>query len=150
MNETLEGAWKGSEYPVKPIDEKNDAPVFTDDGTVTGTTVSSYRAERAEDTDAGSTPSLTITEAFRATDNMVGEDDDSGATPAGPGVDILTYTLTGADAKYFEITGTVDNPGATSPDDDGVLTIKSRHEAELRGQAGVPVKDNRHRPLRRP
>ena len=30
VDETLEGTFQGTQYPVKPIDEKNDAPEFLD------------------------------------------------------------------------------------------------------------------------
>ena len=106
MDETLEGTFKGSEYPVKPIDEENDAPVFND---AEGNPVSVYRAERREDTTATTTPlSITITEAFAATDPATGEDDASDPYDADTDDDILTYTLDGPDAESFEITGTVD------------------------------------------
>ena len=46
VDETLEGTFMGSEFPVKPLDEKNDAPVFLnpDDDPV-----SVYRADDIED-----------------------------------------------------------------------------------------------------
>ena len=50
VDETLEGTYMGSEYPVKPIDEQNKAPKFTNNGDYTGTDASTYRAERREDT----------------------------------------------------------------------------------------------------
>ena len=50
VDETLEGTYMGSEYPVKRLDEENDAPKFTTNGEYTGTDVSNYRAERREDT----------------------------------------------------------------------------------------------------
>ena len=47
VDETLEGTFMGSEFPVKPIDEENDRPSFNDDQV---NPVSTYRAERREDT----------------------------------------------------------------------------------------------------
>ena len=133
VDETLEGAFVGSEFPVKRIDEENDAPVFTEGGVDGGPAVSTYTAERREDTTATSTatPPITIdiTEAFAATDVMVGEDDDTANTAPtatepnnpgpGPGADILTYSLSGADAKHFVIVGSVENPTSYDPDGDG-------------------------------
>ena len=34
VDETLEGTYMGSEYPVKPIDEENEAPKFTNNGDI--------------------------------------------------------------------------------------------------------------------
>ena len=122
VDETLEGAFVGSEFYVKRIDEENDAPVFTVGGAEGGASESSYTAERREDA-AGAT--LDIIEAFAATDVMTGEDDasdnpandpssddpDERNSPGrGPGADILTYSLSGADAKHFVIVGSVDYP----------------------------------------
>ena len=65
VDETLEGTFKGSEFPVKPIDEENDAPVFTDDGMATGNAQTRYTAERREDaSDEADTDSRTIDEAY--------------------------------------------------------------------------------------
>ena len=138
VDETLEGAFAQSEYPVKPIDEENDAPVFTDNGnavnaaTDQGTPVSQYRAERRENAttnatfdpaaDPPETPTLRIIEAKPASDPMKGEDDDTEATPAGRGADVLTYTLGGPDEGSFELYGTVGNPG-TDLNPDGTLII---------------------------
>ena len=134
VDETLEGAFIGSEYPVKRIDEENDAPVFTEDGTDTGPVVSSYTAERREDTTGVTTPSVDITEAFAAADVMTDEDDASdnpvnGPTSddpdvrnspgPGPGADILTYSLRGTDARYFVIVGSVEHPTSYDPDGAG-------------------------------
>ena len=47
VDETLEGTFKGSEYPVKRIDEENDTPEFQD---ADGIAVSTYTAERREET----------------------------------------------------------------------------------------------------
>ena len=66
---------------MKPIDEKNDAPEFQD---ADGIAVSSYTAERREDTThtpiEGANPNpntIRITEALPAADPADGEDDDS-------------------------------------------------------------------------
>ena len=133
VDETLEGAFVGSEYPVKRIDEENDAPVFTEGGADDGAPVSTYTAERREDASAEvDTDSLDITEAFAASDVMTDEDDDDqnpdnspssddpnirNSPGPGPGADVLTYSLSGADAKYFVIVGSVEHP--TSYDADG-------------------------------
>ena len=136
VDETLEAAFSGSEFYVKRIDEENDAPVFTEGGIDTdGTTpigppVSTYTAERREDA-AGAT--LDITEAFAATDVMTDEDDatdnpnndptgdlDERNSPGpGPGADTLTYSLSGTDAKYFVIVGSVEHPTSYDPDGPG-------------------------------
>ena len=138
VDETLEGTFIGSEYPVKRIDEENDKPVFTEGGidtdgiTAIGPAVSTYTAERREDASgAVSTDSLDITEAFAATDVMTDEDDDSGnqinisssedpdvrnSPGPGPGADVLTYSLSGTDAKYFAIVGSVEHPTSYDPD----------------------------------
>ena len=44
----MEGAFMGSEFPVKRPDDRNDAPVFTMDGMDGGEVVSRYTAERKE------------------------------------------------------------------------------------------------------
>ena len=46
VDETLEGAFQQAQYPVKPIDEENDAPEFLD---TAGDSVSVYRADDIED-----------------------------------------------------------------------------------------------------
>ena len=162
VDETMEGAFKGSEFPVKRPDDRNDAPVFTMDGMIGGKVVSRYQAERKENVEPYEDPGNTadgatrrINEAFSATDTEEHEDDDSDADrnpPAdgtadnadsagtGPGPDILTYSLSGTDAKYFKITGTADTraTGEYNPDDDdtdvgGILSIKSMEELKASG-----------------
>ena len=161
VDETMEGAFKGSEFPVKRPDDRNDAPVFTMDGMIGGEVVSRYTAERKENVepyDSNANPPNTddgatrrINEASPATDTMVGEDDDTGndvadGTPAnadsagpGPGPDILTYSLSGTDAKYFKITGTAETRltgeyTATDTDDSGgILSFKSMEELKASG-----------------
>ena len=147
VDETLEGTFKGSEYPVKPIDENNEPPVFTDDGMADGNAESSYTAERREDaSDEADTDSRTIDEAFPATDAVTNEDDDTSVTASAYGADILTYTLGGPDADAFTITGTVDNPGATDPhptnptdNDDGVLSFKDDHVLDFESKTRYTV-----------
>ena len=128
VDETLEGAFEQTEYPVKPIDEENDAPEFLDPD---DRAVSVYRADDIEDIGENTTPSgadagytLLIKDAPEATelaasDPMAGEDDDSGLTPAGPGADILTYTLSGADKDAFVIVGSIEHALSYDPDGDG-------------------------------
>ena len=125
VDETLEATFKGSEFPVKPIDEENDAPVFTDDGMATGNAESRYTAERRED---ASGDSRTIGEAFPATDVATDEDDPDNEP------DILTYTLGGPDAAAFMITGTVDDPEDTTAHtagEEGVLSFREGHELDF-------------------
>ena len=132
---------------MKRIDEENDAPVFTEGGigtdgtTLIGPPVSTYTAERREDASAADdTDSLDITEAFAATDVMDEEDDDDGNQPysatsedadvrnspgPGPGADILTYSLSGTDAKYFVIVGSVEHPTSYDPDGGVTPTVAS-------------------------
>ena len=122
VDETLEGTYMGSEYPVKRLDEKNKAPKFTSDGTYTGIDASTYRAERREDTThvaiTGNANTVRITEAEFAVDvvldtatepDTILEDDPTG--------DTLTYSLSGTDAKHFVIVGSVQHP--ESYDSDG-------------------------------
>lgn len=172
VDETLEATWLATERPVKGEDKNNDTPVFTDngqlDGTsglVTGNPVSVYRAERAENTTADTTPSLIITEALAAVDTSVGEDDQvDQATPtyAEADNDLLTYTLGGPDAESFIITGTVDYNSVVMPAQptdtppglagiaDGRLSFKSdveldyetKREYRVNITATDPSKDN--------
>ena len=128
VDETLEGTFQQTEYPVKPIDEENDAPEFLDPDEKA---VSVYRADDIEDIAENTTPSgadadytLLIKDApdateLAASDPMAGEDDDSGLTPAGPGADILTYSLSGADKDDFVIVGSIENPTDYDPDGPG-------------------------------
>ena len=100
---------------MKPIDEDNDAPEFLDPD---DKAVSVYRTDDIEDIGENTGPSgegvdytLLIKDAPDATNLaatdvlMEGEDDDSGLTPAGPGADILTYSLDGADKDKFRNSG---------------------------------------------
>ena len=135
VDETREGAFRQTEYPVKPIDEENDAPEFLDPA---GDPVSLYRADDIEDIEENTYTAgdLLIKDApdavnLAATDPMTDEDDSTD--------DILTYTLSGQDKTYFRITGTVDNPGATSPSDDGVLRIKAGLDYEVKREYQVII-----------
>ena len=167
VDETLEGAYKGSEFPVKRPDDRNDAPVFTEDGMDDGEPVSLYmNIERKENvqpfvTGTNETDGATrrINEAFPATDTMVGEDDDNDGTrnppadgtPAnadspgrGPGADILTYSLSGPDANYFKITGTAETRLTGTYDTTNVNdlggTLEFKTEDELKA-VGLPDLD---------
>ena len=104
---TFEGTYRGTEYPVKALDDDNDAPRFTDNGNALppntddpGTeVVSVYRAERRENAtgedlfEPPATPTLRIIEAFPAVDVETNELD---IAP-----DILTYTLSGRDGGFI-------------------------------------------------
>ena len=89
VDETMEGAYKGSEFPVKRPDDRNDAPVFTIDGEIDdtdgGKVVSRYTAERKEnvepfDADDNNEDGATrrINEAFPATDPMTNPESTDG------------------------------------------------------------------------
>ena len=139
VDETLEATFKGSEFPVKPIDEENDAPVFTDNGMADGNAESRYTAERMENTTGDS---RTIDEAYPATDVATDEDDDSTLSPPGYGDDILTYTLSGPDAAAFMITGTVDDLEDTTPHtagEEGVLSFESTPDFESKTRYTVTI-----------
>ena len=136
VDETLEGAFKQTEYPVKPIDEENDAPEFLD---TDGDSVSVYRVDDIEDIAENTTADANrlikddpVATDLAATDPSAEEDDGT--------ADILTYTLSGPDAGSFTITGTVDNPGATSPGGDGILHIKPDQDYEAQREYRVTVK----------
>ena len=121
VDETLEGTWAAPEQPVKAIDENNEAPVFTVDGTITGELESTYRSRVVENAAGG-----VITEAFAAVDPMTGEDDTTD--------DLLMYSLSGRDAAAFEITGTIDNNSEldNAVAVDGQLTFSG--DADYEGQ----------------
>ena len=135
VDETLEGTFQGTEYPVKPIDEENDAPEFLNPA---GDPIGVYRADDIQDIKENTTaegerlirddPTATN---LAATDPE-GDEDDTTA-------DILTYSLSGPDAGSFTITGTVDNPGENSPDDDGILHIKKGLDYETKKEYRVTV-----------
>ena len=135
VDETLEGTFQGTQYPVKPIDEENDAPEFLDPA---GDPISVYQADDIEDIAENTTAETErlikdapIATNLAATD-LAAEEDDGTA-------DILTYTLSGPDMDSFTITGTVDNPGATSPDGDGILHINKGLDYETKREYRVTV-----------
>ena len=153
VDETLEGAFKQTEYPVKPIDEENDAPEFLDPDEKA---VSVYRADDIEDIAENTTPSgadadytLLIKDApdatdLAASDPMAGEDDDSGLTPAGPGADILTYSLSGADKDDFVIVGSIEYPTSYDPDGaDGPVVAIDEQGALVIRQGGLDYEAQR-------
>ena len=85
----------------------------------TGNAVSRYTAERREDTTAATDPSLTITEAMAAVDVHEDEETLPNALEDDIDDDILTYSLSGLDAKYFVIVGSVEHPASYDPDGTG-------------------------------
>ena len=126
VDQTLEGTFMGSEYPVKPIDEANDEPVFLD---ADGNPTSVYRAEEiAENSSANTVISIGRTpDNLAATDEATTEDDPNEED------DILTYSLSGQDADAFTITGTVGTggTGAYVATDEGVLTLNPSPDYEV-------------------
>ena len=116
VDETLEGAFQQAQYPVKPIDEENDAPEFldTDDDAI-----SVYRADDIEDIGENTAPTgseaaytLLIKDAPAATNLMATDpftDEDDSAIGGGT-ADILTYRLSGRDADAFVIVGSIEHP----------------------------------------
>ena len=134
VDETLEGAFEQTEYPVKPIDEENDAPEFLDPD---DKAVSVYRADDIEDIGENTTPSgadagytLLIKDApgatdLAATDNFEddmgtpGDEADDVALEDDITNDILTYSLSGADKVAFVIVGSIENPTYYDPDGPG-------------------------------
>ena len=154
VDQTLEGTFMGSEYPVKAIDEENDAPEFLN---AAGDPITVYRADDIEDIEENTSASGTGTNytllikddplaTNLAADDLGTNEDDTAASP-----DILTYSLSGQDADSFTITGTVDNPpddGADppvltdSPNNDGVLSFKTSVDLnyETKSEYKVTVK----------
>ena len=132
VDETLEGSFYGSEFPVKGDDLENDAPRFTVDGNRAADSVDAtkYEATRREDRTGNgdftppATPTLRIIEAHDATEDVTSEDDGDS--------DILTYSLSGDDAAAFVIIGTVDTGGAGvyAAADEGVLSFKTDHKLD--------------------
>ena len=127
VDESLEGTWVGTEFPVKAEDNRNNEPVFTDtggllfdtDGNPTDNTiVGEYEAERFEGslTSPGATlpNSWIIDEVKAAIDeaDLPGEQNDEVDTAN----DTLTYSLGRPDAKYFVILGSVEYPTEYDPD----------------------------------
>ena len=129
IDETLEGTWAAPEQPVKAIDENNEAPVFTVDGTITGEIESVYRSRVVENMGAE-----VITEAFAAVDPAAGEDDTTD--------DLLMYSLGGRDEAAFSITGTLDNNSVVDSEvnaADGVLTFLGEADYEAQDEYRVTI-----------
>ena len=140
VDETLEGTYMGSEYPVKPEDAKNKAPKFTTGGAYTDADASTYRAERREDTthavieysdadpDTVDNPNtVRIIEALAAVDVVVDPENDDTATNAledDDTIDTLTYSLSGTDAKHFVIVGSVQHPEGYDSDGNGTQATR--------------------------
>ena len=127
VDETLEGTFQGTQYPVKPIDEENDAPEFLDPAF---DPISVYQADDIEDiaenTEASGTDaaySLLIKDAPDATDLAASDPftDEDDATIGSGTNDILTYSLSGADKAAFVIVGSIENPLSYDPDGDGTV-----------------------------
>ena len=154
VDETLEGTFMGSEFPVKKIDEKNNAPVFRD---ADGDPVTVYRAEDIldilENTPHG--PRLITPGAgrdFAADDPSTAEDDalDPTGSPTTDN-DILTYSLSGRDAEDFQITGAVETEdteatGAYAAAGEGVLSFKSKVKLDYEEQSEYKVTVTAHDP----
>ena len=136
VDETLEATFAGSERPVKVIDERNKAPVFKE-GDYGSARVTIYRSEVAENGDA-----TEITEVDAAVDVFTFDDGDGDATNDAveddTANDLLTYSLSGRDAKSFTIVGTIDNPTPADAADDGTLTFKG--DADYEGQREYRVR----------
>ena len=120
VNQILEAAFVGSENSVKRHDLNNKKPEFQGilggiEGGPNGITVLTYTVEKAEDASGADLAFSVTTEVLSAVDvaNPSGTDndeDDSTENDSGLGDDRLTYSLSGADAKYFVIVGSVDHP----------------------------------------
>ena len=155
VNETLEGTFMGSEYPVKGRDESNDTPEFRTHGD-NGIKTSLYNAEEIEENtahlDTDGTTLLRIIKddptatTLAAHDPMEGEDDDSSTVTANYGPDILTYALSGPDAKHFEIIGSVDMPSAETGAHDP--TSADHIDGQLRFKSGVELDYEKQREYR--
>ena len=126
IDETLEGTWAAPEQPVKAIDENNEAPVFTVDGTITGEIESVYRSRVVENMGAE-----VITEAFVAVDPAAGEDDTTD--------DLLMYSLGGQDETAFSITGTLYDGTPNDATDDGVLSFNGDANYEAQREYRVTI-----------
>ena len=137
VNQILEAAFVGSENSVKRHDLNNKKPEFQGilDGTgggPNGITVLTYTVEKAEDASGADLAFSVTTEVLSAVDvaNPSGTDndeDDSTENDSGLGDDRLTYSLSGADAEYFVIVGSVDHPTSYAPiaTEQGQLSFKA-------------------------
>ena len=141
VDETLEGTWAATEQPVKAVDENNDAPSFTVDGTSGTDRVSVYRSRVTENGDAVVFLPAVVPAAVDPAD---GEDDDSDTTTDGPDTDNdrLTYSLSGRDADAFTITGTIDHNNVLDAAlaADGTLTFDGGGDYEDDREYRVTIK----------
>ena len=129
VNQILEGAFVGSERSVKRLDLNNKKPEFQGildgiEGGPNGITVLTYTVEKAEDASGTGLAFSDTTEVLTAVDVAdvavdEEDEDDRAANDLGLGDDRLTYSLSGADAKYFVIVGSVDHPTSYDYDPDG-------------------------------
>ena len=127
VNQILEGAFVGSENSVKRHDLENNKPEFQGaaaDGGPDGTTVLTYTVTKDEEPEARTSPDIpalafsTTIEVLPAVDiadpdtnvDTDDQEDDRASNDTGLGNDRLTYSLSGPDAKYFVIVGSVDHP----------------------------------------
>ena len=128
VNQILEGAFVGSENSVKRHDLENNKPEFqgaaADGGGPDGTTVLTYTVTKDEEPEARTSPDIpalafsTTIEVLPAVDtadpdtnvDTDDQEDDRASNDTGLGNDRLTYSLSGPDAKYFVIVGSVDHP----------------------------------------
>ena len=136
VNQIVESAFVGSENSVKRHDLNNKKPEFQGilEGTTggpNGITVLTYTVDKAEDASGGDLAFSTATEVLPAVDVAADneEDDDPARITGGLGDDRLTYSLSGADAKYFTIKGSVDDPGTDT--NQGELSFKDDVDLEF-------------------
>ena len=148
VDETLEATWAATERPVKPIDERNKAPVFRAGITYDAAPVSVYRAEIIENTMPAD--ERIISEALAAVDVTTGIDDEDADTDDtieddGDNDDVLTYTLGGRDKDSFTITGTIDHNSVVTTElssptvADGRLTISAGLDFEGQREYRVTI-----------
>ena len=138
VNQTLESAFVGSENSVKRHDLNNKKPEFQGIADASpfgpnGITVLTYTVDKAEDASAADLAFSTTTEVLPAVDDADdNEEDDRTSIGAGLGddEDRLTYSLSGADAKYFVIVGSVDHP--TQYDYDETININTQGQLSFK------------------
>ena len=143
VNQTLEGAFVGSERSVKRLDLNNNKPLFReiedDDngGPAADTVALTYTVEKAENvtgTDRAFSTTLEVLPAQDVADQdgTDNDEDDRADNDSGLGNDRLTYSLEGADAKYFVIVGSVEYPTAyvEIATEQGQLAFKDDTELE--------------------
>ena len=151
VNQTLEGAFVGSERSVKRHDLNNNKPLFREiaDGETGGaapdTIALSYTVTKPENASGIDRTFSTTLEVLPAEDIAdvdttytagSNDEDDSSGNDDGLGNDRLTYSLEGADAKYFVIVGSVEHP--TGYDFDGDDSITEATEG-IQGMLGFRV-----------